>query len=275
MAIYAIGDIQGCFNELQKLLKKLNFDADTDQLWFAGDIVNRGPDSLKTLRFIKSLGDSAITVLGNHDLHLLAIAYTDRLVSKKDTLNDILNADDCDELLDWLRHRPLLHYDTEKNICMVHAGIYPAWSIKKSLKRASEVEAILRSRDYKKFLQKMYCNKPDVWSKELQHWDRYRFITNVFTRMRYCDNEQHLTLKYKGKPGSQPDNIFPWFELEHKRKNTKIIFGHWSTLGNTAEQNIYPLDTGCLWGGYLTALKINKKMQPYTQIRCPQAQDFD
>lgn len=274
MAVYAIGDIQGCFAQLQRLLDKIKFDASTDQLWFAGDIVNRGPDSLQTLRFIKSLGDNAITVLGNHDLHLLAIAYTNQVASKKDTLNEILNAEDCDELLHWLRHRPLLHYDNERDVCMVHAGIYPSWSIKKSLKRANEVEDILRGKHFKDFFYHMYGNKPDIWSKDLQQWERYRFITNVFTRMRYCDTENHLALKYKGKPGSQPTNVLPWFELEHKREKTKIIFGHWSTLGSTTQENIYPLDTGCLWGGYLTALKLNKKMQKHTRIKCPQAQDF-
>ncbi len=274
MSVYAIGDIQGCFKQLQRLLDKINFDPSDDYLWFAGDIVNRGPNSLKTLRFIKSLGKHAITVLGNHDLHLLAVAYADKHLSKKDTLKDILQADDRDDLLYWLRHRPLLHYDNEKNICLVHAGIYPSWSIKKALLYANEVENVLRGKNYKKFLQHMYGNTPDIWTKELESWDRYRFITNVFTRMRYCDSTQRLALKYKGKPGSQPDNIHPWFELEHHRKKTKIIFGHWSTLGRTSQKNIYPLDTGCLWGGYLTALKVNKKMQNYIQIRCPQALDF-
>ncbi len=275
MAVYAIGDVQGCFDQLQRLLDALHFDPASDKLWFAGDIVNRGPDSLKTLRYIKSLGKHAITVLGNHDLHLLAIAFTDQKPSKKDTLNDILKASDRDELLDWLRHRPLLHYSKKKDVCMAHAGIYPGWTIKKARKRAAEVEAVLTGPDYKKFFRKMYGNLPDKWSKDLTGWERYRFITNAFTRMRYCDTNFHLSLKYKGAPGSQPKNIKPWFELPHKQGKTKIIFGHWSTLGHTELENIYPLDTGCLWGGYLTALKVNKKMNQYIQIDCPQAQDFD
>jgi bis(5'-nucleosyl)-tetraphosphatase (symmetrical) len=276
MAVYAIGDVQGCFRELELLLEKLEFSADRDTLWFAGDIVNRGPESLRTIRFIKSLGDNAVTVLGNHDLHLLALANGRGKQGKKDTIRDILEAADRNELLNWLQHRPLMHYDEKHNVCMVHAGIHPTWTIADALGYAGEVEAILQSDKSHEFFHHMYGDKPPRWSSQLKGWDRLRFITNVFTRMRYCDEKGRLTLREKGSPDKQPPGIIPWFSVADRRNaDTGIIFGHWSTLKNPNIENLYPLDTGCLWGGELTAIKVNSKMSKYIQVPCPQAQAID
>jgi len=273
MAIYAIGDIQGCFEQLQALLDKLQFNSDCDTLWFAGDIVNRGPNSLDTLRFIRSLGNKAITVLGNHDLHLLAVANGRGKQGKKDTIKDILDAPDRDELLDWLLHRPLMHYNKKLNICLTHAGIYPSWSINEALQLASEVEAMLQSNKSHEFFHHMYGDKPPLWSNTLKGWDRLRFITNAFTRMRYCDEQGHLSLHDKSTPGTQTDGIHPWFEMKNRNtQDTDIIFGHWSTLNDPDKKHLYPLDTGCLWGGKLTALKIDADLNKRIEIQCPEVQ---
>lgn len=271
MAIYAIGDVQGCFEQLQTLLNKLKFDIDNDTLWFAGDIVNRGPQSLDTLRFIHSLGNKAITVLGNHDLHLLAIANGRGKQGKKDTIKDILDADDRDELLDWLIHCPLMHYDKELNISLSHAGIYPKWNIPQALQYANEVEAILQSPKSHEYFHHMYGNKPPLWSDKLKGWDRLRFITNAFTRMRYCDEQGHLSLHDKGPPGTQIKGVYPWFDLDDRATaDTRIVFGHWSTLDDPHYGCLYPLDTGCLWGGKLTALKIDDDLTERVEVQCPE-----
>lgn len=276
MATYAIGDVQGCFKQLKLLLEQIKFNPDKDRLWFAGDIVNRGPESLKTLRFIRDLGDNAITVLGNHDLHLLAIANGRGKHGRKDTVKDILRAPDRDQLLDWLIQRPLIHYDESLNTCLVHAGIHPHWNIKQAIQRAGEVESILRGKKSHEFFHRMYGDKPPKWSDQLKGWDRLRFITNVFTRMRYCDKKGRLFLKEKGAPGSQPKGIHPWFKIkDHQCIDTNIIFGHWSTLDDPQIEHLYPLDTGCLWGGKLTALKVNKKLNKRYQLQCPQSQTID
>lgn len=277
MAIYAIGDVQGCFEQLQILLAKINFQPQQDTLWFVGDIVNRGPDSLRTLRFIRSLGNHAITVLGNHDLHLLAVANGRGIAHKKDTLQDILNTPDRDELLDWLSQRPLMHYNKQLDVCMVHAGIHPEWTIAQALDYAGEVEAVLQSNNGHEFFHHMYGDKPHNWSAQHTGWERLRFITNVFTRMRYLDkNTGALTLKDKAAPGHQPDNIIPWFSIPNRQTaSSHIVFGHWSTLPNPGLPYLYPLDTGCLWGGKLTALEINHDMKHWIQLDCPQAQPID
>lgn len=260
MAIYAIGDIQGCFDDLQRLLSKINFNKKKDQLWFVGDLVNRGPKSLETLRFVKSLGDAAVVVLGNHDLHLLAVAYEYSSVRAKDTLSPILQAKDRDELLDWLRHRPLFHY--HKDYCLVHAGLPPQWDFATAKKMAAKVEKRLRGDQYKSFFKSMYGNTPSLWSEKLSGMELLRFTVNCFTRMRLCDEQGRLDFSYSGKLGSQPKHLIPWFDLP-KRKNAhlKIIFGHWSALGYHHANNTYAIDTGCLWGGQLTALKVDKHMQ--------------
>lgn len=269
MATYAIGDLQGCYDSLLRLLEKLNFDEAKDTLWFAGDLVNRGPDSLSTLRFVKSLGNKAITVLGNHDLHLLAIAAKHKK-TKDAGLKDILNAPDSEELLNWLRKLPLLHHDKKINYTMAHAGIYPTWSLTDAQTHAIELETVLRSDDYLEFILNMYGNLPEKWNDELTSWDRLRFICNSFTRMRYCELDGTLSFKSHGAPGTHPENTIPWFDVaERKMSNARILFGHWSTLGKVKRENIYALDTGCIWGGELTALRIDRLTPEYFSIQCP------
>jgi bis(5'-nucleosyl)-tetraphosphatase (symmetrical) len=276
VAIYAIGDIQGCYDELIQLLGKINYKDDTDRLWFTGDIVNRGPKSLQTLRMIRAMGANATVVLGNHDLHLLATAYGHLKPGRKDTLDDILEAPDREELLEWLRFRPLIHADNELGVVMVHAGLHPDWSIDKALSLAHEVESILRSDKHISFYKHMYGDKPRTWSDNLDSWARLRFITNVLTRMRYCDKTGRISMKPKGAPGTQPRGLHPWFDITTRHSKDKpIIFGHWSTLALLNDypyKNVYPLDTGCLWGGRLMAMRIDKK--PFTRISidCPESQ---
>jgi len=269
MATYAIGDVQGCYSQLKELLVKLEFNSDKDKLWFAGDIINRGPDSLKTIRFIKSLEDNAVTVLGNHDLHLLAIANGRKKQSKRDTVQAILDARDSDVLLDWLIHRPLVHYQKKNHICLVHAGIYPDWNLEQTLSYSKELENVLQGPKSHEFFHHMYGDKPKKWSNELTGWDRLRFITNCFTRMRYINDDLKLCLKEKGAPGKKDDHIHPWFAFEREEEDLNVVFGHWSTLTDPKEKHFYPLDTGCLWGGKLTALKINSKLKKRTAIKCP------
>lgn len=260
MAVYAIGDIQGCYDSLRRLLDKIAFDPQKDQLWFAGDLVNRGPKSLEILRFIKSLGDSAISVLGNHDLHLLATALKHRKPKPKDSLGPILEAPDRDELLDWLRHRPLLHSD--RGFHLLHAGLAPQWDMKLAQKLARQAEKVFQGDDYKTFFQHMYGDKPDIWSESLKPWEKTRFVVNCFTRMRFCDASGRLDFKHNGPPGSQPKHLMPWFVVpERKTQDNTIIFGHWSTLGFYHGHNCYAIDTGCLWGGQLTALKLDNKIK--------------
>ncbi|VAW62600.1 Bis(5'-nucleosyl)-tetraphosphatase, symmetrical [hydrothermal vent metagenome] len=280
MAIYAIGDIQGCYPQLKKLLQKLKFSSDKDQLWFAGDIVNRGPESLNTIRFIKSLEDNAITVLGNHDLHLLAMAHGRHKQGKKDTVQEILDAPDSEQLLNWLVHRPLMYYQKENNVCLVHAGLHPLWTKDQALNCAKEVEKVLRSSKAHEFFHHMYGDKPSGWSDNLSGWDRLRFITNCFTRMRYINDNMKLRLKEKGSPGKQPADIHPWFEFKRKTDDLNIVFGHWSTLKDPQIATLFPLDTGCLWGGKLTALKINSdlnlnKRTNLIAVKCPENHSFD
>ena len=260
MAIYAIGDIQGCFDDLLNLLDVIQFDQQTDQLWFAGDLVNRGPKSLETLRFVKSLGPSAISVLGNHDLHLLAIANNRRKHKKKDSLDQILEADDCDELLNWLRHRPLFHYNDD--FCLLHAGLPPQWGFSKTKKMARKAEKVLQGPDYLSFLNEMYGDKPDIWNSKLKGMSKIRFIVNCFTRIRYCDARGRLDFKHKDALGSQPKYLYPWFKVpDRKSENMKIIFGHWSSLGYYQGDNCYGIDTGCIWGGKLTAIKLGENIK--------------
>lgn len=276
MATYAIGDVQGCYDELQALLAKIKFNSDRDQLWFCGDLVNRGPKSLETLRFIKSLQENAISVLGNHDLHLLATAFSHKKPGKKDTFEPLLQANDSMQLLNWLRRQPLAHHNDELNITLLHAGTHPYWSIKKTLKLAREVENILRSKQHINFYRHMYGDKPTCWENELSGWSRYRYITNTLTRLRYCDKNGTASLNAKGAPGSQAKNLMPWYEVPRRAsQNDTIIFGHWSTLphaGLRSINNAYAIDSGCLWGGHLTAMRIDEKPFVYTRLNCPGAQ---
>ena len=276
MATYAIGDVQGCYSELKELLSKIRFNSDCDQLWFCGDLVNRGPQSLQTLRYIRDLGDNAITVLGNHDLHLLAIAYCNNAPGKKDTLDEILSATDRDKLLDWLRCQPLMHHDKKLAVTLVHAGIHPFWSIKKALRLAGEVQSILCGDEHTGYYQHMYGDKPKRWEDDLEGWARYRFIINTFTRMRFCDRDGKHYLNTKCAPGKQPDGLYPWYETPGRKTiDDRIIFGHWSTLphaGKKVINNTYAIDSGCLWGGRLTAMRIDDKTFEYTRLKCRQKQ---
>ena len=260
MATYAIGDIQGCYDELLMLLKKVEF-SDNDRLWLAGDLVNRGPKSLETLRFLHSLGNQVTIVLGNHDLHMLAVYNGVIKAKRSDTFNDILTAPDAPKLMNWLRRQPLLTTDERLGFTMVHAGIPPQWSLKKAHRRAREVETVLQSTLAKEFFRHMYGNQPTSWSGELEGWDRLRTITNYFTRMRFCDSEGKMEFSAKGTLASQPTGFMPWFS--HKGKAIKkghLVFGHWAALEGKADKaNVYALDTGCVWGNKLTALRLDDK----------------
>ena len=262
MPTYAIGDLQGCFDELRDLLEIIRFDPGRDRLWFTGDLVNRGPQSLACLRFVKEFGDGAVTVLGNHELHLLAIGNGQpQYLHAGDTLDDILAADDCTELLDWLRGLPLVHHDGQTGYTMVHAGLPPQWRLGQALEYAAEVEQALRGPRYRDYFANMYGNEPDRWSPDLGGWDRLRFITNCLTRIRYCSEDGVLNLKEKGVPGDRPEASLPWFEVAgRKTRSDKLIFGHWAALRDYPQDytrfNVYPLDMGCVWGGELVALRL-------------------
>lgn len=273
MATYIVGDIQGCFDPLQRLLDQIGFDATRDRLWSVGDLVNRGPKSLETLRFFHSLGDRALTVLGNHDLHLLAMARGHAQPKRSDTLNAILNAPDRDTLLDWLQSQPLLHYDPTLNIVLAHAGIAPQWSINTALACADEVQKVLRSTQAQAYFAQMYGNEPKVWSDTLTGPERWRVITNYLTRMRFVDAAGALDLGNKKGPEQANPGTFAWFkhpafkDLAFKNDSNKtgqavskprIVFGHWASLeGKTRSKQFIGLDTGCIWGGKLTAMRAD------------------
>jgi len=266
MTTYVIGDVQGCFSSLQSLLKTCNFDPRTDRLWLVGDLVNRGPESLQVLRYVRELGDAAVTVLGNHDLHLLGVWAGHRTAHESDTLHEILDAPDCDELMHWLRSRPMAHY--QHGVLMTHAGTWPGWTLEQTLAHAHELEEALRSDDYPALFERLYGSVPNTWSDDLSGPDRLRVITNVFTRMRFCTAEGVMEFHHKGRIGSAPPHLMPWFEVPgRKTADTPIIFGHWSALGLIARNDLYALDTGCLWGGQLTALRLEDR-QPI-QVACP------
>jgi bis(5'-nucleosyl)-tetraphosphatase (symmetrical) len=262
MATYAIGDLQGCYKTLQALLKTLSFDAKKDKLWFVGDVVNRGADSLSCLRFIKSLGDAAITVLGNHDLHLLAVAAGIAKNKRGDTLDAVLNAPDSVSLLQWLRHRPLLHAQRvgAHEFVMVHAGMWPTWTLSDAQGYAHEVEVTLRSTTYAHYLTAMYGSEPSTWDATLEGDDRLRIITNIFTRMRALrshDAEWVLDTKFKGALNQMPLQYQPWFTAPSRRDpSLTVIAGHWSALGLHQAAGFVGLDTGCLWGRELTAYRL-------------------
>nr|AIA18993.1 bis(5'-nucleosyl)-tetraphosphatase (symmetrical) [uncultured bacterium] len=268
MATYAIGDVQGCFIALCQLLKQINFDPQQDHLWFTGDLVNRGPDSLSVLRFVKSLGTGHYTVLGNHDLHLLAVAYGVRSSNQEDTFHDVLQANDRDELIEWLMHRPLLVHDAETQYVMTHAGLAPMWSVTEAIQLAKEVEYALQGAQRDDFLSHLYGNEPSLWHPDLIGYERLRCITNYLTRMRFCDENGRLQLNYKGDIEHKPPHHIPWFEVNH-RANTdiNIIFGHWAALnGKTRIPRLYPLDTGCVWGRCLTAMRLSDRQ--YFSMDC-------
>lgn len=267
MTIYVVGDVQGCCDPLQRLLHQVQFDPPRDQLWSVGDLVNRGPASLQTLRYVKTLGTSFRMVLGNHDLHLLAVARRGRGAKSGDTLSAILRAPDCAELLDWLQVQPLLIHAA--GYTLVHAGIPPQWTLQEAQERAAEVEAVLRSPPQaEQFFAAMYGNQPDIWSAHLSAPERWRTITNYFTRMRFCDAHGRLELRSKQPPESPPAGFAPWFSHTSRRtQNDKIIFGHWAALaGRDAGANIFPLDTGCVWGDRLRLMRLDNEQ--YVEIPC-------
>lgn len=268
MPRYAIGDVQGCYKALTCLLDKISFDQKRDELWFAGDLVNRGPGSLDCLRLIKSLGENgghpAKVILGNHDLHMLATYYLKRQPKKKDTLSEVFAADDCHELMTWLRHQPLMAWDKEHNIAMTHAGIPHIWTTKQAFRYSQEVSNELCRGDYETFFDLMYGNEPSLWAEHLSGMMRLRVITNYFTRMRFVTKSGELDFAVKETLEDAPDDYVPWFSLPRQDK-TMLVFGHWAALsGKTgltgAKKNQYQaLDTGCVWGGALTAMDIDTK----------------
>lgn len=255
MATYAIGDVQGCFDELCALLEKINYNSAQDELWFVGDLVNRGPKSLEVLRFIKQQLRVKI-VLGNHDIHLLALAFGHTY--SHHSLQAILTAPDCMELVEWLRRQPLLHHDEKLNYVMVHAGLPPQWNLAQAKKYAYELEKILQQENITDVLKHLYGNQPDQWHDDLQGWERLRFITNALTRMRFCDEHGKLDLKTQGPLGTQLPGFMPWFQVpQRKTENCRIIFGHWAALqGKVNSPNVFALDTGCIWGNCLTAMRL-------------------
>ncbi len=264
MAIYVVGDLQGCYTPLRKLLDQVQFDPAHDKLWLTGDMVNRGPQSLECLRFVKNLGNAAVTVLGNHDLHLLAIARSGKSGKRKDTLDEILAAPDRDELLDWLREQPLMHVDEKRKLALVHAGIFPGWTLTQAHICAQEVEAVLQSDECEDFLRNMYGDQPDNWHDSLQGFARWRFITNAFTRMRICAdaagsaNDLALDLSYKEDLQHMPTGFAPWFRRYTPPPGWRILFGHWAALlAETGVENIIALDSGCVWGRFLTMLRVD------------------
>ena len=260
MATYAIGDIQGCYQSFVKLLKLIEFNPLHDQLWLAGDMINRGPDSLKVMTFILEHQSSIKCVLGNHDLHFLAVANECKRINPKDTFSDILESETLEDIKTYLSQRPLALADENKEWLMAHAGVYPTWSLKKTLKLSKEVCNVLRSSEATHFYKNMYGNQPSVWDDELVGYDRLKLITNILTRMRFLDQFHNLELTVKGSLASKPDHLIPWFDFHNKKLQCNVVFGHWAALeGNCKKDNIHALDTGCVWGGRLTALRLQDK----------------
>lgn len=266
MATYAIGDIQGCYDSLLHLLDLCAFNPDKDRLWLVGDLVNRGPKSLETLRLIKSLGPAALTVLGNHDLYLLMVAEGGaKFRGKDDTLQAILDAPDRDELLFWLRQQALCH--VEGNYCLVHAGLLPQWTIAKARELAGEVETALRGATYPEFILNLWGSEPAVWTEGLSGWSRLRVIVNAMTRMRFCTPEGIMDFHSKGESTQAPAGYLPWFEAPGRKSAEGIIVaGHWSALGLKITPNLLALDSGCLWGGHLTAIRLEDRQ--VFQVNC-------
>jgi bis(5'-nucleosyl)-tetraphosphatase (symmetrical) len=269
VALYAIGDVQGCDAELGALLQELDFSPDRDQLWFVGDLVNRGPDSLKVLRRVRSLGAAAVVTLGNHDLHLLAVAQGAAALRRGDTLAQVLDAADRDALLEWLQHRSLMHVDAGLGLAMLHAGLPPEWDIATATLCARELENALRH-DPRALFDDLYGDEPDRWNPALQGADRLRFITNCFTRLRCLDAEGRMALRAKQSPRkAAAAGLIPWFEAKQARwRGTRIIFGHWSTLGFHRTADVVGLDTGCVWGGSLTALRLDVPQGDIVAVPC-------
>jgi bis(5'-nucleosyl)-tetraphosphatase (symmetrical) len=265
MATYAIGDVQGCFEALETLLARVRFEPGRDRLWLVGDLVNRGPQSLQVLRLVKALGSSAITLLGNHDLHLIAVAAGYAKPHRSDTLDSILQAPDRDELIDWLRRQRLAY--AEGSYLMVHAGLLPQWSADDVLRLAGEVESMLGSAGCDSFVKTMYGNQPPAWDEKLEGDDRLRVIVNAMTRMRFCTAGGVMEFGEKGGPENAPAGYLPWFDVPHRKTaDLTVVCGHWSTLGYVQRPDLIALDSGCLWGGCLTAVRLEDRQA--TQVAC-------
>lgn len=262
MATYVIGDVQGCLSPLTQLLDKIQFEPTQDELWFTGDLINRGPQSLETLRFVKNLGSSAKTVLGNHDLTLLAVYAGAQKSRPKDCFDELLKATDIDDLVFWLKSRPLLHFDDKTGSVVVHAGLLPQWDIEKARELAKETEALLTSEQFGDFMHQLFGDEPSLWRDDLHGWDKYRLTINAFTRMRYCRENGSLDLHAKGPLSQKPANCEAWFNMPDAKwkGDCDIYFGHWAALeGHCDINNVYAVDTGCVWGNKLTAICVESK----------------
>ena len=265
MATYAIGDVQGCHGELRQLLETVGFDRARDRLWFVGDLVNRGPESLAVLRFVRDLGSAAITVLGNHDLHLLTFAAGLAKPRPDDTLDEVLAAPDRDELMQWLRGLPMIH--VEGAHVLVHAGLLPQWNVARAQALAREVEAALRGARHREFLGALYGGKPDRWDDALRGADRLRVVVNAMTRMRFCTPDGVMEFHAKGEASAAPPGYLPWFDVPGRASESHtIICGHWSALGLRVAPRLLALDSGCVWGGHLTAVRLEDRR--VTQVPC-------
>lgn len=269
--IYLVGDLQGCCKPLERLLQTIDFSPSRDQLYVLGDLVNRGPDSLGVLQRLRSLEGAATCLLGNHDLHLLAVAHGVRKPHRSDTLDPILNAADRDDWLNWLRQQNLAVH--AHGWLLVHAGVVPQWDAAQTVALAGEVEAMLRSPDVGAFLTTMYGNEPARWDERLQGVDRWRCVVNSLTRLRFCAADGTMEFATKEGAGGAPEGYLPWFEVPGRRtQGTPVAFGHWSTLGLINRDDLLALDTGCIWGGHLTAVRVDGATREVIQIPCPQAQ---
>lgn len=257
MAIYAIGDVQGCHEELARLLDQLRLDTSRDEVWFVGDLVNRGPRSADTLRLVRSLGQAAVSVLGNHDLHLIALAHGNTTRSRDAALTAVLREPDGHELVEWLRHRPLAWYRPDLRTLMVHAGVPPQWDPLLTVKLAREVEQVIRGPACAGFMADLYGDEPALWTSGLSGNARLRFITNALTRVRFCRADGSLDLREKGPPAAAPAHLTPWFAMERASATVRVVFGHWSALGLLQRDNLLGLDTGCAWGRQLTAARLD------------------
>jgi bis(5'-nucleosyl)-tetraphosphatase (symmetrical) len=275
MARWAIGDVQGCCDELEQLLARIRFSSDRDRLWFVGDLVNRGPLSLKALRLVRSLGDNAVSVLGNHDLHLLAVALVGAKLRKSDTLSEILAAPDRDALLEWMLLLPLAHFEPDQGDLLLHAGVLPQWSVPQTLELAAEVQLSLRD-DPRGLLSSMYGDQPDHWQASLARLDRLRLTINVLTRLRFCTADGYVDFKQKGKPDSARQPWLPWFKVPGRAsRDRRIVFGHWSALGFHSEPGVLAIDTGCVWGGALTAVNLDDPEAPPVSVPSRQPRSIE
>lgn len=268
MAVYAIGDVQGCYTELEQLLKKIHFNPTNDQLWFVGDLVNRGPQSLETVQFVKSLGNAAQCVLGNHDIHLIACYTGAQTCKPSSSLKQVLEHEEVDEIINWLRAVPLLHHDPNLPWTMVHAGMLPQWNLALAQQCASEIETKLRADNYAEFIANVYGDTPTQWHTELDDQERWRVIVNAFTRLRLCDHEGNMDFEHKGELGEQAEHLHAWFDIPRESADLNIVFGHWSALGLKNSPNLLGLDTGCLWGNKLTAARLDSDTPKIYSVDC-------